>query len=133
MVKQIEMTDQQKFKASFTKDRIKSASEWILQNDVGVIHYIPNNRNYVSDNKGGMTLVYRVHESTSRYTFIEVANAICSNKEQYNKAIGRTIATERLQAGKFISLPYDKKMNITPQKIIYNLSNCLGYDVYYNS
>lgn len=51
---------------------------------------------------GGMTVVYRQRENTS---FVEVATAICSEKDLFNRKVGATLAVERFLAGQFITVP----------------------------
>lgn len=51
---------------------------------------------------GGITVVYRRLKTNS---FIEISTAVCSKCDQYNKKIGRILATENFEQGKVIRVP----------------------------
>ena len=48
-------------------------------------------------NKGGVTVLYNII-STEKGKFVEIAIAQCSDKDQYNKKIGRELAINRYLA-----------------------------------
>lgn len=64
--------------------------------------------------KGGITVAYDIDPAgTVHYTFSQ-----CSNKDHYNKRIGRLVSTGRLQANRNIStFPKVEGVNIVEQII----------------
>lgn len=59
------------------------------------IHLRKISREGIPKEKGGMTLAYDITDNSINYTF-----AWCSDKDHYNKAIGRAVASGRLDADK---------------------------------
>jgi hypothetical protein len=57
---------------------------------------------------GGVAVVYRRQKKNS---FIELSTAICSKKDQYNKKIGRILATESFERGEVIRVPLRRGFN----------------------
>lgn len=63
--------------------------------------------------KGGVTVAYDVRDGQVIYT-----DATCSNKDHYNKAIGRAVSSGRLLLAKHIaSFPKEEGVNIVEQII----------------
>ena len=106
---------------SFTKARINQATQAGKDFGVRVTHLRLNNFN----NTGGLTVAYKTtfnHGQT-----IEISTAVCSNKDQFDKAIGRTLAIERFLEGKTITVPYNKDLFENPVAAI----NALFESCYY--
>lgn len=51
------------------------------------------------------TFAYRQAVSGKRCAFVDVAVAVCSPDDQFNKALGRDLAASRLLNGEYLSLP----------------------------
>jgi len=58
---------------------------------------------------------------------IEIATSVCSDKDQFDKSIGRTLAIERFLEGKTITIPYNKDVFENPVLAI----NALFKSCYY--
>ena len=86
---------------SFTKQRINEATNLALAYGVRVTHIRPNFLN-----KGGLTVAYRTEFKHAKT--IEIALSNCSDKDQFDRAIGRTLAVERFLAEKTITIPYNE-------------------------
>ena len=99
-------------KKSFTKERINQATKEGAAFGVRVTHI-----NFkATDNKGGITVAYKMEHKHSQ--ILELATAICSDKDQFDKSIGRTLAIERFLDGKTISVPYSKQCFDNPVQAI---------------
>jgi len=106
---------------SFTKERINQATQNGTDLDIRVTHIQLNTPN----NKGGMTVAYK---TTFRHgQTIEISTSVCSDKDQFDKAIGRTLAIERFLEGKTITVPYNKDLFENPVAAI----NALFESCYY--
>lgn len=66
-------------------------------------HFRPKN-----SNNGGLTVVYYrpKHSKTIKFSV-----AVCSKKDQYNKQLGRYLATKKFLANEIIVLPVDREIN----------------------
>ena len=63
--------------------------------------------------RGGITLAYMQPFPHARVVL--VATAVCSRKDNFNKAVGRQIAGTNLQDGLAINIPVSKKMSVERQ------------------
>lgn len=84
------------------EQRLACADDFINENRLRIKH--------VRDlyGNGGITVVYRQQKNN---TVIELATAVCSAKDQYNKKIGRILATERFANGQVIQVPLRRGFN----------------------
>lgn len=81
------------------ENRIKTARENLTKYNLSVSHIKSKRR----DNKGGLTVVY--FKTDKRAKTLIISTAICSEKDQYNKKIGTTLAVERYISGQCIQVP----------------------------
>lgn len=63
------------------------------------------NKRCGTDNKGGITVCYNWNKLDS---FVDVATAVCSKQDNYNKEVGRDLAIENYKKNQIIRLPYTK-------------------------
>lgn len=78
------------------EDRLARAVAFAAKNDLRVKHV----QNF--NDGGGVTIVYRRMKPNS---FIEISTAVCSKRDQYNKKIGRILATESFERGEIVRIP----------------------------
>jgi hypothetical protein len=77
------------------EERLAHAAEFCEKNNLRVMHF----RGFRG---GGVTVIYRHLKKNS---FVEISTAVCSNRDQYNKKIGRILATENFERGNVIRVP----------------------------
>ena len=61
---------------------------------------------------GGITLAYELHGD--RVVF---SASKCSDKDHYNKKIGRAVTTGRMEAGNYSAFKYDPTVNLASQVV----------------
>lgn len=95
--------------------RYATAREVATAESICIKHY---RRSIVTDGKrlfldtGGMTVAYRRNPGDS---FVEVATALCSVRDIYNKKMGTTLAVEAFMNDRVVRLPL---YGATPESVI---------------
>jgi hypothetical protein len=98
--------------------RLAGANELIAENKLRILHI----QNVILG--GGVTIVYRRLFGNS---FIEFSTAICSKNDQYNKKIGRILATESFERGEIVRIPsYDHN----PTLVLTRMFETLMYKIF---
>lgn len=77
-------------------ERLAHAVAFSIENNLRVKHVQNFNEG------GGVTIVFRRLKSNS---FIEIATALCSKRDHYNKKVGRILATESFERGEIVRIP----------------------------
>lgn len=86
-----------------TAQRIANATHNAKFNDIKFIHFKTPYSPY-----GGLTVAYKSNGKNS--ATIEIATAVCADTDQFNKSVGRTMATERFVAGFTIFVPINRNL-----------------------
>lgn len=81
--------------------------------DIKILHFRPESGSL----KGGLTVAY-THDASD--SFIVMSTAICSSRDPFVRAVGRTIAINNYFAGNTIKFPYNKYLQetVSPNEFI---------------
>lgn len=87
-------------------ERYKAAQEVRVAEKIHVKHYRPTAYDFdgvrVRSQNGGATIAYRHRNGDS---FIEIATAVCSVRDMYNRKAGTTLSVESFMNGQVIRVP----------------------------
>lgn len=82
------------------KDRNQQANENMVEYGIHILHYPPQ-----SFNPGGATVAFRPKHHSRMF---EISISYCSEKDQFNKKIGKILAVERMVEGEAIDMRLPK-------------------------
>lgn len=71
--------------------------------DIEILHIQTPSNKFLKRPSNGITIAYR---RNTRGKSVEIATAVCSKHDQYNKRIGKQIAVARFMNGQSINVPF---------------------------